>query len=123
MSKRSDLIVPGFEQHDGFAVVKATTEILRECAYRLRYRVYVEIMKRTQLYADHSTRKIYEPLDERGAVYLAVFNGKMIGTIRRNLLDDATTQYYQDLYQARLFDLNRAHRMAITTKLMVLPEF
>ena len=123
MSISIDLNVPGYEGHTGFTVVMASTAILQDRAYRLRYFVYVDVMKRTQLYADHAKRKICEPLDENGIVYLAIFNGKMIGTIRRNLLSDPAAQYYRELYQTKLFDLVRADRVAITTKLMLLPEF
>lgn len=123
MGEKMDLCVPGYAGRHGFSVIPADTEELRNCAYRLRYYVYVAIMRRTQIYADHLRQIICEPMDEQGLSYLAVKDGQMIGTVRRNYLSDPATDYYGDFYQAGLFGMERARRIAMTTKLMVIPEY
>jgi GNAT superfamily N-acetyltransferase len=118
----STIPVPGYELHEGFTVLRADTELLKECVYRLRYYVYVCEMQRTQIYVNHNRRTVCEPMDEHGANYLAILDGHLVGTVRRNLLDDPSTGYYEELYRTHLFDMRRADKLAITTKLMVLPQ-
>jgi hypothetical protein len=118
-----DLRIPEPHCHEGFSVIQADTDELRDCVYRLRYYVYVMIMKRKQVYADHARRIICEPMDEIGISYLAIKNGQMIGTVRRNLLKDETASYYASFYQAELFETVHSDRLAMTTKLMMLPEY
>ena len=123
MSFATDLRVPAYAGRRGFAVIPADTEELRDCVYRLRYYVYITVMNRKQIYADHSRRIIQEPLDESGVSYLAIKDGQMIGTVRRNHFGDLSTAYYSDFYKVSLFSKVRADRIAMTTKLMVLPQY
>jgi hypothetical protein len=116
-------IVPAYVGHQGFLVVRADTPDLSELVYRFRYHIYVEQMGRRQIYADHITKSIKEPLDELGDNFLAIKDGRLIGTIRRNRLDDPSTAYYQKIYRSNLFDMSRDHNIATTTKLMLLPEY
>jgi len=58
---------------------------------RLRYRVYVEEMGRAEPHADHATRTVLDPDDER-AIVLAAFDadGEAIGTVRWQAAADLT---------------------------------
>lgn len=104
-------------------IVLADTDELRETAYRFRYDVYVRQMKRRQLSADHSRARIEEPLDRRGRNYVALLDGRVVGTIRGNTFDDPATTYYRRLYGIERFDRPDLCKVQLTTKLMVLPEY
>mgnify|MGYP001809710637 CR=1 FL=1 len=114
---------PRFLGDHGFCVVRADDEELAELVYRFRYHVYVTLMKRRQIHADHLRQQVMEPLDGAGTNFLAVKDGRIVGTIRRNMLDDPTTAYYAKVYRADLFDRERFPKIAITTKLMMLPQY
>jgi hypothetical protein len=79
----------------GFDVVRAEDDEVSDLVHRFRYHVYVTLVGRRQLYADHARKTIREPLDERGQNYLALKDGAVIGTIRRNTLDDPSVGYYR----------------------------
>jgi len=111
--------VPGFTDHKGFTIVRADTEELQHVVYSFRYQIYVEMMRRRQKCADHARRIIREPLDERGENYLAVKDSMIVGTVRRNRMDDPAASYYAKLYRSHLFGEMRQDRIGITTKLMV----
>lgn len=114
--------VPGFSDHTGLNIVRADTEELQHVVYSFRYQIYVEVMSRRQKCADHARRMIREPLDERGENYLAVKDGMIVGTVRRNRMDDPAAGYYAKLYRLHLFGETRQDRIAMTTKLMVRPD-
>jgi hypothetical protein len=112
-----------FAGQTGFDLVLADDAETADLVYRFRYHVYVTLMGRRQLHADHARKTVREPLDERGLNFIAIKDGTVIGTIRRNQLDDPATRYYAKVYRADLFDPAPASRTSITTKLMVLPEY
>lgn len=113
--------VPRFAGHSGLSIVKADDEELSDLTYRFRYHVYVRLMQRRQIHADHTRCIVREPMDERGSNYLAVRDGNVVGSVRRNFLDDPAVGYYSRIYEAHRFGLARAAQIAMTTKLMVLP--
>jgi hypothetical protein len=83
----------------GLAVVRADSDDLKQQIFEFRYRIYVKLMNRRQVHADHKRRIIVEPLDERGINYAAVRNGEIVGTLRRNTFDDPVVHYYVKLYR------------------------
>lgn len=123
MLKTFSFEVPGFQGQTGFRLVRADTAELADFVYRFRYHIYVELMARRQRYACHLTGSIREPLDDLGHNYLAIKDGAVVGTIRRNMLDDAATNYYARLYKSGLFETVHPSDIAITTKLMVIPHY
>lgn len=100
----------------------ATTPEILESIYRMRYEVYVEEMQRPQQYADHERRMIKEPLDERGNIYYATHEGRIVGTMRTNYYRDGGAGYYPELYQFHLFEHDLWDSFSITTKLIVRQE-
>lgn len=106
-----------------FQVIQAADEELKDLVYRFRYHVYVRLMNRRQVHADHARGTIVEPMDEMGSNYLAVKDGRVIGTIRRNVFSDASTRYYAKIYRVAAFEGLDVDRIAITTKLMMLPNY
>jgi len=93
----------------------------RELVFRLRYEIYVGGMGRTQKCADHSARKIEEPLDDKAHLFGA-FEDRLIGTVRTNLARDGSLGYYDDLYNTKCVGRAYPSGVSITTKLMVEPE-
>lgn len=123
MDNHIDLSVPGFSEHEGFRVIPADTDALKDYVYRFRYYVDVSIMQRKQVHADDARRIIRDPLDTNGVSYLAIDNGRMVGTVRRNMLDETEAADDAHFYKAHLFDMARADRLAVTSKMMILPEY
>lgn len=122
MSAISPMSVPGFKNHTGLSIVRADTEALQHTVYAFRYQIYVEDMQRRQKHADHARRIIREPLDERGENYLAIKDGMIVGTVRRNRMNDPAAAYHEKLFRSHLFGEERQARIAMTTKLMVRPD-
>jgi Acetyltransferase (GNAT) family len=121
-AKMFDAMVPGFSSHRGFSVIPVGSDELRDYVFRMRYYVYVDIMQRKQIHADHGRKTIREPMDEKGLLYLGLKDGQVIGTVRHNRLDDPSAAYYRTFYRGAWFGEGRANKIQITTKLMVLPQ-
>ncbi len=89
----------------------------------LRYQIYIEEMRRTQEFADHTFRKIVEPIDEFSIVLGAFVSetGECIATGRIQFSNTAELPY-EDFYQysAMVADVDRP---ALVTKLMIKPEY
>lgn len=103
-------------------IVRANSVDMEEAVYAFRYSVYVEMMGRKQLYADHRLKQIREPLDERGQIYVALADGRVVGTVRRNFIDEPAAAYYREFYRSHLFESVPSSKIGMTTKLMVLPS-
>jgi len=85
---------------------------------RLRYRVYVEEMGRAEPHADHATRTVLDPEDER-SILLAAFdaNGEAIGTVRVQAFSDLATHDVEfHSFASMPDDLRR--RSSLTAKLI-----
>lgn len=107
-----------------FRITEALTDKAREDVYSFRYRIYVEEMKRLQMYADHLKKQVREPLDVSGHLLAAYdSNDRTIGTVRFNVGVDQHFGIYNDLYRLRSFSPFFPERVSITTKLMVSPHF
>ncbi|MBS0252707.1 MAG: GNAT family N-acetyltransferase [Proteobacteria bacterium] len=95
---------------------------LHDHLFRFRYHVYRELMGRPQIYADEIRRCVEEPLDQNGANYVALDGDRVVGCLRRNFLSEPEAGYYRDLYRCGIFKGISLDEIAISTKLMVLPE-
>lgn len=91
----------------------------RESVFRLRYEIYVEEMGRRQECADHLRRRIEEPLDATGHLFVADDDGAVVATARTNFRRDGPLEC------EHLYDLDRFEpflgTISMTTKLMVAP--
>jgi len=124
----------GFVQENGSGAAEQRTGAINvrfvsspeelDAIYRFRYAVYVEEMKRKQAYADHVKKLIADPLD-KGAHVLAAFDreGKVIGTLRTNLLRESDIGHYRELYGLDRLSAEESKSTSISTRLMVAPEF
>lgn len=91
-----------------------------ENVFRFRYEIYVTEMNRNQIYCDHITKKIQEPLDLHANIYAAFdSSGKIVGTLRSNYLESGGLTEYIKLYEIFKHDPKCTHKISITTKLMV----
>jgi hypothetical protein len=104
-----------------FEICEAVDTATRNEIYRFRYRIYVEQMGLRQKYADHVRKRVVEPLDEAARIYVAYFNGTIVGTIRGNRFSDLHTAYYRKLYQIDDRFPFCPDEMSLTTKLMFDP--
>lgn len=109
--------------HDELVIKIADSAAEREAVYQFRYRIYCELLKRTQLCANHDCRKIVEPLDDNGVILNATVGSRTVGTLRINKADDPHADNYREFYRLRDIVGISNHRCTITTKLMVDPEF
>jgi hypothetical protein len=99
-----------------------TTPDERELAFRHRYEIYVEEMRRRQDYADHEARRIEEPLDRSGMLFGAFSGGRLVGSVRTNFARHGSMDMYDDFYQVRSAGEAYPDGVSITTKLMVDPD-
>lgn len=93
-----------------------------EAVFRLRYEVYLEELQRTQLHADHESRRLEEPLDATGAITAAFDNGKVVGTLRSNYCRDSDLTTYRELYQMAQVEVS-PEATSVTTKLLIAPAY
>lgn len=105
-------------------IAEAVSTRERERAYRFRYELYVEQMKRLQYYADHDSKQISEPLDQSGHVLCAYdSDDHLIGTVRYNVGVDENFGIYTSLYRLQEFGPFFPKHVSITTKLMVASRY
>jgi len=85
---------------------------------RLRYRVYVEEMGRAEPHADHSTRTVIDPDDQR-AIVLAAFDadGEATGTVRYQAFADLASDDI-DFHGFATMPVYLQHRSSLTAKLI-----
>ena len=88
-----------------------------------RYRIYVEEMRREQMYADHARRRIFEPFDRAGVNWYAEDRDQIVGVIRTNFARDTDLGYYVTLFGLDSVGEDFPARSLLTTKLMILPEY
>jgi len=87
---------------------------------RLRYRIYVEEMARTQRHADHRARTVLEPLDDIGTVLVARDHGELVGTVRWNRV--LPGEYAAFFCPGGEID-DDERRVSVSSKLMVLEQY
>jgi GNAT superfamily N-acetyltransferase len=103
-------------------VMLADTPTLKREVYRFRYKIYIEQMKRRQIYADHGARLVEEPMDASARNYIAFKGDAPVGIIRANMADDPAMAYYRKLYRIDALGVRDVAKVQITTKLMVRPD-
>lgn len=105
-----------------FRIQRATSLADREAVFGLRYRVYVEEMRRPQKDADHSARRIEDALDSFARIFAATVNGDVVATVRCNVLGEGDIGPYREWYA---IDREHAHSplASITTRFMVDPAY
>jgi len=87
-------------------------------AMRMRYRVYCEELGRSSPYADHDRKVIRDNLDDFGHTFVAVDDGKTIGTLRANLAAEGPLGTLEEIYGMAGSSNHPDHTM-ICTKLIV----
>ena len=103
-------------------VRKAANAAEREAAFRIRYEVYVEEMGWDSKYANHDRRMIEQPLDATGEIWIALLNGKIIGTIRINVGRSEDLGFYREVYS--LDSLPASHgAIGVLTNFVMLPAY
>jgi len=90
----------------------------KEKVYRLRYKVYIEEMKRTSKYMDTKRKTIEDPFDDDSVIFYAEDEGKVVGTLRMNMNENIPKEYVQ-LYQMEKLLEAFPKSVSITTKYVV----
>jgi hypothetical protein len=90
-----------------------------EEVFRLRYRVYVQVLQYPQRYADHRSQMVREPLDEMGHILGAFEDGALLGSVRINYGSATAFGDYGDLYKMQRFASYFPERLSICTKFIV----
>lgn len=90
----------------------------REEVFRLRYEIYIEEMGWKSACADHARRMLEQPLDASGAIWIAVSDGKIVGSLRVNYGTPADLDFYADAYDLHSF-LDPASSAAIVTNFVI----
>lgn len=103
-------------------VREAKTIEEKEYVYRLRYDIYISEMNRTQTYADHTKKRIYEPIDDHARLLICFDEEKPVGTLRLNLRKEGVLEC-EELYDLEKFSPFYPNQVTMSTKLMVLPEY
>lgn len=98
----------------------ANTAALRDAVFRFRYQVYIEEKGWTNSHADHRNRTLSEPLDETGTIWIALCNGRCIGTLRSNLFSEYYAASYCALYD--LESLNESGTAGFLSSFVVEPS-
>ena len=99
----------------------AKTPKEKEQVFKLRYQIYVEELGYTQHYANHEQKRIEEPLDKSGHIFVALKNCNLVGTARSNYARKSDLGYYVELYKKSEIAKD-AHPLytSICTKFMVI---
>lgn len=87
-------------------------------AMTMRYRVYCEELGRSSPYADHDRKMIRDNLDDFGHTFIAVDEGRTIGTLRANLPSEGPLGALEEIY-GMAASRNHPDRTMICTKFIV----
>lgn len=97
-----------------------------EMIYGLRYRIYVEEMKRPQRYANHDKKTISDPLDCGAYNFYSSCAGQVTGIIRMNSATRTNLDWYSEFFGfdevGCRYGVGRA-QVGIIGGFMVLPEY
>ncbi len=113
-------LAPSLAEDDEFPVeiLLCRNEQMLEVATRMRYRVYCEELGRSSPYADHDSKVIRDNLDDSGYTFLAMEDGRAIGTLRANLSTEGDLGVLEDLYGMASSSCHPDHTI-ICTKFIV----
>ena len=100
----------------------AQTERETRAVNRFWYDIYVAEMARHRHEADHASRCLHDPLENKGHLFYASHEGQVVGSVLTTYLRDTRVGCYEDLY--RLGALPPAVRAvaSVTTRLVVRPD-
>lgn len=99
-------------------VVLCRNAAMLEDAQKLRYQVYCEELGRTSPNAVHEKKIIADDLDLFGHTFLAVENGKAIGTLRANLPAEGPIGILEALYNMGASEFH-PERTVVCTKFVI----
>jgi hypothetical protein len=107
-----------------FEFLTADAEELREAAFRLRYRVYVEEMGKTLGDADHRRRLLTDDLDESAVIFCATSRGgEPAATIRVNIGCRGLPPAWENWFGLKRFAGFGEEGLSFSSKLIVAPEW
>ena len=89
------------EENTMLEIRLAETPEEKEQVFRLRYQIYVEEIGYNLKYTNHNNEKIEETLDNSGNIFVALKDGKLVGTGRSNYARNSDLGYYTELYKMR----------------------
>ena len=89
--------------------VATTPEEKRE-VYQFRYRVYIEEMKKSLRYANHTEKVLKDQLDETAMLLYIKFENEIVATVRKNLLDSSSLPEHL----SRVFAIDRSTKASQT---------
>lgn len=95
-------------------------DMLRQ-AQKLRYDVYCTELQRKSPFADHNEKIITDPLDAFGHCFIAVKDGKTIGTLRSNSPLEGEIGSLEQLYGMHRSE-HHPQATSVTTKFIVVRE-
>ena len=90
-----------------------------EAIYRFRYRIYVEEMNRLQFDADHSIKRIEDPLDHGGYNFAAFHGNEVVGAVRVNFPRTSSIGHYETYLDMRSAGFFHPSATSMCTRLMV----
>lgn len=109
-------------KHPAACAHVARTKGDQEAAFRLRYEVYIAEQGKPYPEADHTQRMLSDELDETAEIIVAESSGHIVGTVRANWFDSASTRLrYLDMFQMVEDKPTRAERVAVCSRLAALP--
>lgn len=111
---------------DDVVMSEVTTDAEREEAYRFRYDIYVEELRRYTDIADHENRRLIETDDELAHLYLIRHEGRVIGTARLSWGANAGAINNRMVGQYHLkpfLDAVPHQHLAVGERLMFAPEY
>lgn len=102
-------------------IKEALTDEERRHIYALRYRVYIEDMKKPYVYADHLNKLLFDNFDETATLLYAVRNNQTVGTMRVNFAEDCRS--YCEKLSLNLFNKTSIENISLCSRFMVDPKW
>jgi Acetyltransferase (GNAT) domain len=112
----------GLSHSKSIPIRLASTAEELETIYQFRYQIYVEEMDRRQFYADHSARRIEDPLDRGGYNFAAFQDDEVVGVVRVNFPRVSSIAYYETFLDMHSADRFHPNATSMCTRLMVAPR-
>jgi len=102
----------------GLEVYLCRNEAMLTEAFRLRYQVYCTELGRESPNADHDRKIIRDWLDDFGLTFIAVKDGRTVGTIRGNFSAEGSLGILEDWYSMNA-SIHHPHKTGVLTKFAV----
>ena len=98
----------------------ARTEAERNAIFEFRYQVYIEEMGKPYSHADHSHKRLSDPLDEKATLLYAARRGEIVGTLRINWGEDlAALTHFTKAFNLAAFQCFPTSSLSFCSRLMV----